>query len=168
MKKRNVKILLLTFAAVVLLFGAVGGTVAWISENTDSVQNTFSPASVDVQVTESFNGSTKSDVKVSNVGNTSAYIRAAIVAYWVYEDGSVAAPWEGTVSINSGWTKQGDYYYYNQEVPENGETTALFAAYTAPAAPVAGAKLKMDILAQGIQSTPQSAVSAAWGFVPGN
>ena len=42
--------------AVVLMFGcAVGGTLAWLMDNTDPVVNTFSPSNIDIILTETYN-----------------------------------------------------------------------------------------------------------------
>lgn len=50
MKKRTFVLLL----ALVLVFGAaVGGTVAWLTDQTDTVVNTFTTSDVDITLTES-------------------------------------------------------------------------------------------------------------------
>ena len=91
MKHLNRKKTVLLLAMVVLILaGAVGGTLAYIVTSSGPVQNTFTPAHVTCAVEEDFSDNTiKKDVKIRNTGNTSAYIRAAIVANWVDKDGKI-------------------------------------------------------------------------------
>ena len=49
MKKRNIALLL----ALALVFGvAVGGTIAWLTDTTDEILNTFTTGNVDIDLTE--------------------------------------------------------------------------------------------------------------------
>ena len=51
--KKNVRTILLTVAASVLLLTAViGGTMAWLVDNTESLTNTFTPTTIGVTLTE--------------------------------------------------------------------------------------------------------------------
>lgn len=167
MKKMNRKTIVLLAMALIIMIGAVSGTIAWLTTNTAPVANTFTPGDVEVSVTDNVSGNVKSNVVITNTGNTEAYIRAAIVANWVL-DGKIVAPWTDSVSINSGWTKVGNYYYYTSPVAPGAATgSALFTSYTAPEAPVEGAHLEMTILAQAIQSKPKKALEdAGWGWMP--
>ena len=49
MKKRTVALLL---ALVLLIGGAVGGTVAWLAMKTDSITNTFTAGNINITLTE--------------------------------------------------------------------------------------------------------------------
>lgn len=166
--KFGVKHLLLIVSLILILAVGTTATLAFLADS-DSLTNTFTPAHVTCTVTESFNGTAKSDVKVTNTGDTDAYIRVAVVANWV-KDGSVVAPAGITLEPVNGWFSDGNYYYYPAVVaPNGGQTKALFSgAITAPTAPVNGAKLQVDILAEAIQATPKSAVEAAWGGTVAN
>ena len=87
MKHLNRKKTVLLLAMVVLILaGAVGGTLAYIVTSSGPVQNTFTPAHVTCAVEESdfVDGTStiKNNVTIRNTGNTSAYIRAAVVANW--------------------------------------------------------------------------------------
>lgn len=167
MKKISTKNVLLLTMLLAILTCAIGGTIAWITTSTDSIENTFGPSEVTVTVTDNVTGNVKNNVVITNTGNTDAYIRAAIVANWV-KDNEIVAPWTDSVSINSGWVKVGNFYYYTSPVaPGNATGTALFTSYTAPEAPVGGAHLEMNILAQAIQSSPANAIQdAGWGWQP--
>lgn len=58
MKKKTLALLL----ALVLVFGAaVGGTIAYLTDTTDPVTNTFTVGKVDITLTETFNTDTDND-----------------------------------------------------------------------------------------------------------
>ena len=60
MKKRTLALLL----ALVLVFGAaVGGTIAYLTDTTGPVTNTFTVGKVDITLTETFNTDTNNDQK---------------------------------------------------------------------------------------------------------
>lgn len=60
MKKKTLALLL----ALVLVFGAaVGGTIAYLTDTTDPVTNTFTVGKVDITLTETFNTDTNNDNK---------------------------------------------------------------------------------------------------------
>lgn len=172
--RRFRKQFVLLVAAAALLLGAIGGSVAWLTTETAAVENSFTPGKVSCAVEEKFDGITKSDVKIKNTGNTDAFIRAAIVVNWADQDGNVypAVPAAGTdysISIGTGWTKQGAYYYYNSPVAENSSTGNLIDSCTPETTCPGGEqyKLQVTILADAIQSSPASAAQVAWGYVPG-
>lgn len=165
---------LVVIAALALVFvAAIGTTIAYLSTGTGEVTNTFIPGRVSCKVNESFNGSTKSNVKIENTGNTDAYIRAAIVVNWVDASGNVYGQAPGandySLSLGSGWTQSGGYYYWTSPVAPGAETGVLIssAAPVADAAPD-GYTLQVTVLASAVQSNPTSAVQDAWGFVPGS
>lgn len=167
MRRRSLALLAVV---VVLAMGLVGGTVAFLVANTGAVRNAFTPASVTAQINETFDGATKSNVTVTNTGNTEAYIRAAIVYNWVDANGGVYAgtPQAGTdytLDLGSDWTPGNDgYYYYRYPVAANGTTGNLINSLV----PVSGKELagytfSATVMVEAIQSTPASAVQEAWG-----
>lgn len=143
---------------------STGTVVAYLAASTNPVQNTFkAETQLDPAVTEVFDGTVKSDVKVK-VGDPgySVYVRAAIVITWKDANGNVLPqiPVEGTdynlVMPNpSGWTKHSDgYYYYNTPVVSGGITTNLIDSCTRTDTPdpVSGYTLSVDIITQTIQA----------------
>ena len=46
------KSIALLLALALLAGGAVGGTLAWLLDSTDKIENTFSPSSIDVTLSE--------------------------------------------------------------------------------------------------------------------
>lgn len=155
-----------------VMVAVIGGTIAFLIDQDDAITNTFTPGQVACVVNEDFssNSATKSNVTVSNTGNTDAYIRAAIVVNWVDKDGKVYAtvPDTCTYSITYGvdWSRYGDYYYYNKSVASGGTTTNLIAS-AAPGDNVPeGYHLQITVLASAVQSNPAQAVIDAWDFDP--
>ena len=66
-------------ALLVLVLGIVGTTLAWLTDKTKDLTNTFEYAKVSCEVLETVTQTTKSDVRIKNTGNTDAYIRATYV-----------------------------------------------------------------------------------------
>ena len=102
----------------------------------------------------------KKNVTITNTGIASGYVRAAIVGYWLRSE-DIMIPWsvddETTGKLTKGgewdtyWVKGTDGYFYYKQVLERGQQTyPLFVTYelTAGAAPVEGALLEINILAQ--------------------
>lgn len=155
-------------ALLLLVTVSVGGTLAWLATQTAPVTNTFTPSHVTTAVVEDTTTTpgTKSDVKIENTGDTSAYIRATYVVNWVDAYGNIyaAQPEEGTaytVVLNKGsgsdqWTQADGYYYYNSEVPATADHdyTGVLINSIAPVAGKAptGYTLQVTIIAEGIQS----------------
>lgn len=163
MKRMNKTKTILALALVALLLTcAVGGTMAYLVTQTNAVTNTFTPGKVTVSVSDTVTGNEKKDVQITNTGNTTAYIRVAVVANWV-KDGKVVAPWndEDGLNILPTWVKGNDGYYYYKSPVAAGVSVKLLDSYTADGGPE-GAHLEMTIVAQGIQSVPVSVVHDAW------
>lgn len=171
MKKLNMKSLVLLVCVTLLLTCAVGSTVAYLKGKSDSITNTFTPASITTEITENFDQSVKNNVQVKNKGTVSAYIRAAVVVTWQNDAGEVyaVAPVEGTdytvTWTKNGWTDKKDdgFYYYKTPVAAGASTGILFTACkpvedNAPE----GYHLSVEILAQAIQAEPVGAVTEAW------
>lgn len=166
---------LFALLAIVMVIGAVvGTTVAFLVDKTGNVQNTFEYAKVSCEVTETFNGTSKSNVQITNTGTTDAYIRATYVVNWLDKDGNIAASVpEGysytlTENPDGQWTKaSGDGYFYYLSPVAPGKSTPgslLTCTVTRPENPEY--RLSVEILATAIQSTPAKAVTEAWGVTP--
>ena len=168
----NKKRFIVSVICIVLILTSVGGTVAFLQTHGLSITNIFKPASVTTEVLETLTNGQKSDIKVRNTGNTTAYIRVAVVQNWVDASGSIIPGELPTLpELAEGW-KLGDdgFYYYTSEVAAKNSTTKLFnTAITETGAP-AGTHLQVAILAEGIQSQgtdgTNSAVVDAWGVDP--
>lgn len=164
---------ILLAAVIVLLAGAVGGTWAFLVAQSGPVQNDFTYAHVSCTVDEKFENGVKSEVKIQNTGDISAYIRARIVVTWKDASGNVSAvpvkDSDYTMTMGTGWTKgTGDYWYCNTAVNPNGFTPVLITECkkTTNANAPEGYNLSVEILADAIQSEPASAVTEAWDYTP--
>lgn len=167
--------LAILFIAVVMLIGAVvGSTVAFLVTETKPVENKFSYAKLSTEITEVFTGDTKSNVQIKNTGDTAAYIRATYVVTWRDMSGNIvpSVP-EGysyslTKNPDGTWKKIGDYFYYPTPVEPNSSTlgSLLNCTVTHPDNPEY--VLNVEILASTIQSTPENAVTEAWGVTIAN
>ena len=174
--KFSKKSLILLASLLLAVTLTVGGTLAFLIDTTDAVENTFTPSRVTTEVEETFDGETKKDVTIKNTGDTDAYIRAAIVITWKNEAGNVygKAPVKDTdysiaLDLNNGW-KLGDdgFYYWTKPVASDGETGVLITSCSQlKECENSDYKLNVEIIGSGIQSKPESAVKDAWGFVPG-
>lgn len=163
--------LALLLALILVVGAAAGGTVAWLTQTTQTENNNFSYGTVSCAINENFDGTTKSNVTVTNTGNTPAYIRAACIVNWVDAQGNIAAnvPADYTYSLSipgAGWTKGSDgYYYYNGVVNPNGTTEGSLLTCTSSHPADGEYKLSVKVIASAVQATPSTAVNEAW---PGN
>ena len=162
------KIQLLILSLLVVTTVTVGGTVAYLTTNTDPVVNTFEPSHVTCEVTENFNGETKSNVNVKNTSDIDAYIRVKLVTYRVNDAGQHIG---GVAEIpnftpGDGWVKYGEYYYYTSPVAKDARpATNLIGSInlTDKYADADGGKQVIEVMAEAIQSEPAAAVGEAWG-----
>lgn len=160
----------LVAALALILVCAVGATTAFLLTQTSSVKNTFTPSHVSCLVTEGFDGTTKSNVNVTNTSDIPAYIRVKLVTYRVNDQGQHIG---GTAEIpefepGTNWVKNGDYYYYTLPVAAGGSPASPLIG--TPGIELAGSysdadggKQVIEVMAEAIQSTPANAVTTAWG-----
>lgn len=168
---RTGRLTTMVIATVLLLALAIGGTLAWLSTKDTPIQNTFLPTKVTCEVTETFDGSNgvKSNVNVKNTGTINAFIRVKLVTYRTndkgYHIGGTASLPKFTLGEN--WVSHDGYYYYTLPVaPGDSPKTSLTESMTlTDSYPDAdGGKQAIDVMAEAIQSVPEAAVKAAWGF----
>lgn len=155
---------------LVLVIGAIGGTVAWLVASSGPVTNTFTYAKQGCEIEENFDKKTKKDVCVKNTGDTKAYIRAAVVITWTDESGNAYSelPQAGKDYVitwgSSKWTKASDgFYYYDSPVDAGSKTENLISKCESSGTEPDGYTLNVEILAQSIQSLPEEAVQQSWG-----
>lgn len=155
----------LLLALVLILVGTIGGTVAFLATRTNPVVNTFTPGEVTTDVVEKVEDGVKKAVAVKNTGNIPAYIRVAVVANTVDENGKIT----GAADLPNGWLNTTNwtagtdgFYYYKGAVQPDTQTEDLLADGVS----IDLTDKQITILASAIQSTPAEAVIDAWGFVP--
>ena len=175
MKLNRKKGILLLAAAMLILVCGVGSTLAYLATQTGQVQNTFEPAYVRSSVIEEgWNDGdlVKSNVTIKNIGNVSAYIRAAIVVTWKDAAGNTTLPekpepsTDYTLTIGPDWTRGRDdgYYYYNAVVAAGGSTTSLITECKPTESYPDGRKLCVEVIGSAIQSEGMGANSAQEAF----
>ena len=160
----------LLVAIILLISTAVGATVAFLTTKTEPVKNTFEYAKVSCEVTEWDDMYARRCVQVRNTGTIDAYIRATYVVNWVDASGRIAASdpagysYTLTENPDRSWTKgQNGYFYYLTPVAPNDSTPGSLLTCTATYPDNPEYTLSVEILAEAIQSTPESAVADAWG-----
>lgn len=165
-RKRKTGLLLLSL--LLIYTAVVGGTIAYLITQDGPVENTFTPAQVSCEVTETFDGTTKTNVNVKNTSDTDAFLRVRLISYRVNDEGQRIG---GTATIPSfvpgtGWVLYDGYYYYTlsvapNELPANVliNSIALSGSYN----DADGGKQVVEVLAEAIQSYPAAAVGESWG-----
>ena len=170
-RRRGGRPLALLLALILVVGAAAGGTLAWLTQTTQTENNNFSYGTVSCTINETFENNTKSNVTVTNTGNTPAYIRATYVVNWLDKDGNIAAnvPADYIYSLSipgDGWTEGSDgYYYYNGVVAPDATTTGSLLTCTSSHPADGEYKLSVKVIASAVQATPSTAVNEAW---PGN
>ena len=168
-------------ALLVLVLGIVGTTLAWLTDKTTDLTNTFEYAKVSCEVLENVNDAQtrKSDVRIKNTGNTEAYIRATYVVTYRDDTGSILyetlsnGRWDVDLSdiINKeSWVQGTDgYWYCKTPVAPGKETPVLFndtingnGTFLNDGRSKEQAITYVEILATAIQSQPVNAVNEAW------
>lgn len=155
-------------SVVLILTLAVGGTIAFLSTKTDPVVNTFNPSQVTCSVVEDFDGKTKTNVNVENIGDIPAFIRVKLVAYRTNDAGQHIGGVSEVPAFNLGkdWAKCGDYYYYTCPVAPGAtpaDSLAEVIKLTENYTDEDGGHQSIDVIAEAIQAGPEAAVKAAWG-----
>lgn len=60
-KQRNRRIAMTVALVLVVALASIGGTIAWLTDSTDEVTNTFTAAGIDIDLTETWNTDTNKD-----------------------------------------------------------------------------------------------------------
>jgi len=167
-KKKSGKKLVVLLASLALALGvSVGGTIAFLTTNTDPVQNTFQPTEVTCEVKETFEDNVKSNVTIQNTSDIDAYIRAEIIVNWVDASGNIfgepvdAADYELVLKSGTKWIEGKDgYYYHTSKVSPEAHTDILIERCVMKATatkPADNAQLSVTILSSAIQAEPDRA-----------
>lgn len=174
MKKRLLgKKLPLIILCLLLAVGmGVGGTLAYLIDETDAVVNTFTPAYVEGGVHETFDGATKSAVTVENKSNIPVYVRVMLAPYWVDDAGNTVGwlgGWTPDFTLGENWIEIGNYYYYKTPVAVDASTGDLLgSSITLIRDEATGYRQALDVFAECIQAEPADAVENAWGVSVSN
>lgn len=174
--KRSVKPFLIAFCVYILACAAVSGSLAWLISAPGPVVNEFIPGVVTIQVDETFDGTTKSNVRIKNTGNVPAYIRVALVPAWVDDEGNIAAKHASLKldcditwgdNFNQFWFEGTDGFYYCKTVIEPGESTPILIKSCTVKDGEHKYDFELQIIASAVQSLPTSTVGEVWPVVVG-
>lgn len=179
--KRSVKPFLIAFCVCILACAAVSGSLAWLISTPEPVVNEFIPGEVTIQVDETFNGTTKSDVRIENTGNVPAYIRVALVPAWVDDKGNIAAK-PASLELNddcniawgkdgngyeADWFKGSDGFYYCKTIINPDEFTPILIKSCTVEGEEHEYDFELQVIASAVQSLPTSTVEEVWPVVVG-
>lgn len=118
-KRRGVasKTLALVVVMMLVIGCTIGGTIAWLTDETDSVTNTFTVGDINITLTETYNkdtnGDTTNDAWVGKMvpGNTlskdpKVTVKAGSEACWLFVKVEKSSNLDDfiTYTVNSGWT----------------------------------------------------------------
>lgn len=174
--KRSIKPFLIAFCVCILACAAVSGSLAWLISAPGPVVNEFTPGEVTIQVDETFNGTTKSDVRIKNTGNVPAYIRVALVPAWVDDEGNIAAKpaslkldcditWGD--DFNQFWFEGTDGFYYCKTFINPGKSTPILIKSCTVKGEEHEYDFELQVIASAVQSLPTSTVGEVWPVVVG-
>lgn len=158
-------------ASLLLMVCAISSTLAFLVDKDEPIVNTFTPSKITTTVEEKFENGVKSEVKIQNTGDTTAWIRAAVVITWQDADGNAygQAPVQDTdytitYDLNNGWTKGNDGFYYFKTPVEAGQSTGELIKECKPVANKApeGYNLCVEIICSGLQYKPASVFNDNW------
>lgn len=161
--------------SLVLLFAVLaGGTVAYLLDYTSKVTNTFTPASVAVEIEENFENNVKEKVYIHNNSDVQVYVRVTLAEYWKNAAGEIVPPpaepqfdwgaWK--TATDPDWIEVGNIYYYKD--PLDAESASYFTDDTSVLIERVtvelpdGYKFYLDVHAEAIQAAPDSVVGQAW------
>lgn len=161
---KRISPLMLAISVALILCMTVGGTIAYLAAQSESVVNMFTPSEVKIEIGEVFNGTEKKDVVITNTGDTNAYVKAMVVIGWKNGDRIIPAV-EGAGAdyviewgTSSKWSKDGDIYYYSDELAVGDSTDNLInSVRVINAAPEDGYVLHVEVIASAIQARPDAA-----------
>ena len=171
---------------ILMLCVTVGGTLAYVFTKTPTVENTFEPAQVSCAVVERFADNVKTDVRVQNTGDATAYIRVAVLTTWKYKDQNGVDHYHAqppvknidyaiTYAEDPKWLPGDDgYWYYTYPVPCAKDAQTADAVLTdilirrvellENAIAPQGYTLSVEIVASAIQAEPITAAAENWGL----
>ncbi len=163
------KMAAMALAIVMVVLAAAGVTLAVLSQQSGTVQNTFSAATSDITIDEVVKGDVKQSVTVHNKGTSPVYVRVAVVINCLDKEGNIIPGKVPEFVLNdTNWTKLEDGYYYYKGILASGESTADLLKAPFNLTGKNGENYQMDVLAQAIQaggttSDGVPAVQDAWG-----
>lgn len=159
---------LILLVATILLFSiSTGATIAYIITRTDTVDNSFTPPVLRINL--------QGNHSVNNVGNLPVYIRAfAVMSWYSTEDEhtiSAIMPIEKTDytikfvdNFEQNWFRAADGFYYYRHIVAPGEQVRM-VDHVYQLTEKAGYELHFELLTSAIQANTPAAIEKAWPAV---
>ena len=162
-KTRSARPWLLAGLLAVLLLASITETIAYIQVHSH-ISNSFTVAKLSIELNETFDGKDKTNVTVENTGDVPAYLRAAIVVSWKDTDGTVISANESEYSMVMGpeWIQGADSYWYCKKPTDAEQPSPALIVSCKPTVVKADQHLSVEILIQGVQAEPATAVEELW------
>jgi len=123
------------------------------------------------RIQQDFDGARRTNVAITNTGKTDSFFRAAVIITWRDGSGNLCreSPAEGTdyeIVYGPGWVSAGGYYYWQGAVSPGKSTGNLIESCTPlqdKPAEDGVYTLSVEVLADTIPCSPDSAAAKAWG-----
>ena len=190
MKHGNIIRLSIIIVCAILIVASVSVAVAYMIVRSHEITNSFVPAKIDCQVSETETKIddvvTKISVRAQNTGNVDAYIRVRVVTYWEDSKGNPVARTSPINEFFGGDWKFNDAawiyddknqtFYHKAPVEANDFTAELlkldseFKGITLePESVVQQGSVTftyypiVEFIVEGIQVAPNTAVKESWG-----
>jgi hypothetical protein len=167
---KSKRLMIIVICSIVTILSTIGGSIAYLYTKTNAIDNSFEPVFVSCSVEETFDSAVKSNVKIKNTGDVTAYMRATIVITWTSDTGTVlsAAPVEGVdysvVYGSDKWVIGSDgFYYLTTAVAPGASSDLLITSLTELGTAPEGFSLSVHVIATALQSEPARAVNEVWG-----
>lgn len=147
---RTGKPLLLIVSLILIVTLAAGGTFAFLKASSEPVINTFTAGTGGIDIDEDKSNNVKTSIRISNTGDVPVYIRLAVVANHVDDNGNVVAGDAISIPNTDQWQLVDGYYYY-KGIAAPGQVIEFLQS------PLDYNNKEINVIAQAIQ--------AAGGFV---
>lgn len=178
-KRRNRRIALTLCVMFVVLAASIGGTVAWLTDKTDSIENTFTTSNIDIDLTESENLDLKMVPGKTITKDPKVTVNAGSEACWLFVKVEKSANFDGFMdyTMADGWTLvPGETNVYYRTVDATAKNTD-FAVIKDNQVTVKGSVTKADMnvlteatypkltfTAYAVQQANVSTVAEAWAL----
>ena len=140
------------------MLSSMSYSLAFLNNRTAKVENTINKAHSDVLISEDFDGTTKSSIKIKNTGTTPEYIRVKIITNWQSNNQIIAKSSPNLeIKVAKNWILIDGFYYY-QDIVDIGQEVELLEEPIILNNDSSGNKMCVDVLASSIQSNPSDAV----------
>lgn len=162
----------LLLAAAVLLTFLAAVITAWLPAlELPGEKNRLQYEGRGSRIQEEFDGVSRSNVAITNTGDTDAFFRAAVIITWRDGEGNLCreTPAEGVdyeIVFGDRWVSAGGYYYWQGAVPPGKSTGNLIESCTPlreKCTETGVYTLSVEVLADAVQCFPDSAAAKAWG-----